>query len=388
MSMVRFDSGQEMIGKGMRLASLALACVLFATGTRAQTDTDPGIERIVARALAPLIPADQAGGVAAAVRVDRRTLFFNYGLADRAERRPVTSDSLFNLGSVRKVLDVTLLAHAVKEGKIAPDDPVAKYVGELQDGGYVRGVTLRQLATHTSGLLLPSDHPPWPQHRYNLAEFISALNHWAPEGGEQPGRQHIYSHAAFVLLGLALERRFATPMAQLISERVLAPLQMTSTFMPEPAHGGLAPAGLTPAVVGRAVQGYSDKGDLVGAPGDQQGYFTFPGTGQMFSSARDLAAFVAAQVGELEIPPVLRDAMQLTQQGMFRISPQVTQGLAWEINEYGGPRIIDKPGGLNNSSTYIGIVPERRLGVVILANRGNQSIYEIARHVLLPALAH
>ena len=347
---------------------------------------DTAIDGIVARALAPLVSADQAGGVAAAVHRDGRTFFFNYGLADRAQQRPVTSDSLFNLGSVRKVLDVTLLAHAVKRGEITLDDPVGKYIVELQQGSYTRGVTLRQLATHTSGLLLPSDHPPWPQHRYDLAELISILNHWAPNGGEQPGKQHIYSHAGFVLLGLALERRFETPIAQLIGERVLAPLQMTSTLMPEPAQGGLASAD-SASIMGRAVQGYSDKGDLVGAPGDQQGYFSFPGAGQMFSSARDLATFVAAQMGELDVPLELRDAMQLTQQGMFRISPQVTQGLAWEINEHGGPRIIDKPGGLNNSSTYIGIVPERRLGVVILANRGNQAIYEIARHVLLPALA-
>ena len=90
--------------------------------------------------------------------------------------------------------------------RVALDDPVGKYIVELQQGSYTRGVTLRQLATHTSGLLLPSDHPPWPQHRYDLAELISILNHWAPNGGK-PGKQHIYSHAGFVLLGLALERR-------------------------------------------------------------------------------------------------------------------------------------------------------------------------------------
>ena len=107
----------------------------------------------------------------------------------------------------------------------------------------------------------------------------------------------------------------------------------------------------------------------------------------MFSSARDLATFLAAQLGELPIDPQLRDAMQLTQQGVFRISPRNTQALAWEVNDYGGPLIVDKPGGLYNFSTYIGMVPKSRLGIVILANRGDMHPFEAARSTILPALS-
>ena len=49
--------------------------------------------------------------------------------------------------------------------------------------------------------------------------------------------------------------------------------------------------------------------------------------------------------------------------------------------------IIDKPGGLNNGSSYVGMVASYKLGIVILANRGNQRPYEIARHSTLPELA-
>ena len=69
------------------------------------------------------------------------------------------------------------------------------------------------------------------------------------------------------------------------------------------------------------------------------------------------------------------------------MNPRNTQALAWEVNDFGGPVIVDKPGGLNNSSTYMGIVLERRLGVVILSNRGGQDFYEMARQSLVPALA-
>jgi beta-lactamase class C len=370
----------------MRFAVLALIPALIAGATEvSRALTDAEVERLVAREIAPIAPVNEAGSVAVAVRTEGRTLFFNYGLADLADKRPITSDSLFNLASIRKTFEVTLLAQAVKQGELDLDDPAAKYVPELQQGGHIHRVTLGQLATHTSGLLFPSDHPPWPEHRYTLSEFIRALNSWTPEWGEEPGKQHIYTHAGFVLLALALERRFATPIAQLIDRRVLAPLGMTSTFLPERAADGRG--GLSPALVRRAVQGYSEHGDPIGAAGDQQGYFDFPGTSQMFSSARDLATFVTAHLGELTMEPVMREAMQLAQRGLFRISPRVAQALAWEVHDFGEPRIIDKPGGLNNSSTYIGMVPERKLGIVILANRGGQEPYEMARQILLPALA-
>jgi beta-lactamase class C len=77
----------------------------------------------------------------------------------------------------------------------------------------------------------------------------------------------------------------------------------------------------------------------------------------------------------------------MTQQPAFRISPRNGQGMAWEVNEFGGTPIVDKPGGLDNASAYVGLVPSRKLGLVILSNRGNQYPHEIAREKLLPALA-
>ena len=113
----------------------------------------------------------------------------------------------------------------------------------------------------------------------------------------------------------------------------------------------------------------------------------FSGTGQMFSSTRDFAILLAAELGELAIDPLLRDAMAMTQRGVFAVSARSSQALAWEINDYGGLVIIDKPGGLNNASTYIGLVAGKRLGIVILVNRGEQYLHDAARERILPALA-
>jgi beta-lactamase class C len=135
------------------------------------------------------------------------------------------------------------------------------------------------------------------------------------------------------------------------------------------------------------VQGYGEDGEPVGVPGNQQGYFEFPGTGQLFSSARDLAALLTANLDEGPADAQLRAAMQRTQQPAFHVGPQDEQAMAWEVNGMHGPTIVDKPGGINNSSAYVGMVPASKVGLVILVNRGSRSPYEVARAVILPALA-
>src|SRR5262249_25836425 len=162
-----------------------------------------------------------------------RTLFFNYGMADVARQQPITSDSLFNLASVGKAFIATLLAQAVKQGEVSLDDPVAKYVTELAQGGDIRKIMLGQLATHTSGLdRTPTRHARWHGGPSPLADFIRYLNPWTADEAHTPGKQDIYSNTGFVLLSLALERRFNTPIAQLMETRLFAPLGMTSTALP------------------------------------------------------------------------------------------------------------------------------------------------------------
>jgi beta-lactamase class C len=346
-------------------------------------DMDSRVQDIMAANIAPEATADHAGGLASVVYVAGRTQFFSYGLADQAEKRPVTPDSLFNIASLRKVFEAALVALGTLRGELRLDDPVSKYVSELQ-GDYIRRVTIGELAAHTSGLLLPTDHPPWPNESYSLAEFIDMLNVWTPRAGEEPGKQRVYTHAGYVLLQLALERRYGLPINELIESRILRPLNMNATLLPErgPDHRAV----MSPALMQRVVQGYADNGMLIGPRGNQQGYFEFPGTGQMFTSVRDLAIFLAACLGDGAADPQLREALQMTQRERFRVSQQFGQAMAWETIDVDGVSIIDKPGGLNNASAYIGFVPGRKVGVLLLANRA-EFPHEIARYRVLPALS-
>ncbi len=306
------------------------------------------------------------------VRMNGNTQFFNYGMADNAQNRPVTADSIFNLGSVGKVFATTLLEQAVKQGQLSLDDPVAKYVTELQRGGDIRRIILGQLASHTSGLPdVPGQYEHSHRGKYTWPDFVRFLNSWKADPKHEPGKQYLYSDTAMVLLRIALQRRFNTRFAALMHQRLTGPLGMSSTALPLPRD-----------LLGRAVQGYSPTGSPIGRPGMEGGTFQWPGSGQIYSSARDMATFLVANLGELPNHQPIENAMALAQQPVFTVGPRFKLGLAWQNVSDGNFTIIDKNGGLPNTSTYIGFAPQRKLGVVILVNRGKQHATGIGRQII------
>jgi beta-lactamase class C len=132
----------------------------------------------------------------------------------------------------------------------------------------------------------------------------------------------------------------------------------------------------------RAVQNHDENGRRVGKPGNVQGFYHWPGTGQMFSSARDMATFLAVQLGEVSEPAVLPEAVKLAQKPIAASPTNFLQALAWEVRP-GVLTIVDKNGALDNTSSYIGLAPDRHLGVVIMSNRGDQYVAKVGRRVLL-----
>jgi len=347
----------------------AIGALLTAGSAHAQVN----VEQIVVQKVQPILPKNgSGGGVAVAVQMDGKTSFFNYGMADNAQNRQVTTDSIFNLGSVGKVFATTLLAQAVKQGELGLDDPVAKYVTELQRGGDIRRITLGQLASHTSGLPdVPGQYEHWHRGKYTWPDFVRFLNSWKADPKHEPGKQYLYSDTAMVLLRIALQRRFNTPFAALMHQRLTGPLGMTSTALPLPRD-----------LLGRAVQGYGSTGRPIGRPGMEGGTFQWPGSGQIYSSSRDMATFLVANLGELSDHRPIENAMALAQQPVFTVGPRFKLGLAWQNVPAGNFTIIDKNGGLPNTSTYIGFAPQRKLGIVILVNRGKQHATGIGRQII------
>ena len=100
-------------------------------GSVADIGVDAKVEHIVTEYLAPQT-VGKAGGLAVAVYTEGHTQFFNYGFADGSTKRPITSDTLFNVGSVRKPFEAILVALGTLRDELTLDDPVSKYVPELR----------------------------------------------------------------------------------------------------------------------------------------------------------------------------------------------------------------------------------------------------------------
>jgi beta-lactamase class C len=267
------------------------------------------------------------------------------------------------------------------------DDPLAKYVIELQRGRDIRKVTLGQLASFTSGLVLPQDHPPWPKKTYTQAGYLRYLQRWTLKKGHSPGKQVIHAQSSFVLLRLALERRFGAHYADLMERRLLGPLGLATTALPMAGDAPSYPRGRLPsALVSRAVQGYAEDGTPTGVPGDLQGYYHWRGAGQMYSSARDMAVFLAVHLGDRSDYTALQEATKLSQRGVLPFPERSVAALAWERHQQDGFEIVDRYGGLNNATAIAAMIPARQLGIVILCNRGNQDV-ATAAHAILTELA-
>ena len=102
----------------VRIAAVLVAVAVDAlAGARADSDMDAQIRDIVETELAPTATAADPGGLAAAVYAGGRVTVFDFGFADAAAERTITSDTLFNLASLRKLFEATLVALGRERGE-------------------------------------------------------------------------------------------------------------------------------------------------------------------------------------------------------------------------------------------------------------------------------
>jgi beta-lactamase class C len=106
---------------------------------------------------------------------------------------------------------------------------------------------------------IPQTYEPWHRGKYTLPDFIRFLKSWKADENHEPGKQDQYSNTGFIVLRLALERRFKIPFTALMEQRLTQRLAMNATVLPPP-----------PALLSRAVQGYDSDGKPIGSPGEEQ----------------------------------------------------------------------------------------------------------------------
>jgi D-alanyl-D-alanine-carboxypeptidase/D-alanyl-D-alanine-endopeptidase len=184
-----------------------------------------------------------AGGVAAAAAAVDES-----GTVIAASPPDLPAAARFEIGSVTKTMTATVLASLAADGTLSLDDPIGRWLSAGPHGE----ITIRQLATHTSGLpaVAPNrqatpDNPanPWAGYTFERAE----------EGLRQatvtPGNPWRYSNLGYQLLGLILQRASGTDYPVLLTERLLAPLAMTHSGVGRHGEGTVLPghAGDRPA---------------------------------------------------------------------------------------------------------------------------------------------
>ncbi len=278
-------------------------------------------------------------------------------------------DTVFEIGSVSKVLTTTLLAEMVGRGEVALDDPVQKFLPERVRLPSLNGhaITLLDLATATSGLPRmpdgePSD-PANPYADYTVEQMYACLSGLTLP--REPGAAYEYSNLGMGLLGHVLGLRAGMSYEALVTERILAPLGMQDTCVV-----------LTPELQARLAVGHG--ADL--EPTSNWDIPTLAGAGAWRSTAKDMLKFVAACVA----PPdgSLGDAIKACVEPRRPTgNPGLSIGLGWHVIDRADSRIVWHNGETGGYHSFTGFDPATGANVLVLSNCSTE-IDDIGLHVL------
>jgi len=168
-----------------------------------------------------------------------KKVFANAGVCGK-DLPPVDENTMYELGSVTKVFTATLLAEAVVLEKVKLEDTVDQYLpaGVLDEDSQVKSITLLELATHNSGLARDPDglmehmdvESRNPFGSITQEELFAYLGGLTDEDFLGRGR-YDYSNTGYALLGIVLETVYQKDYASVLSERILEPLGMESTWV-------------------------------------------------------------------------------------------------------------------------------------------------------------
>jgi CubicO group peptidase (beta-lactamase class C family) len=314
----------------------------------------------VAEFAQPLIDRGEVVGLGIGLVVGDRDWCCGLGTTRRAGGRPIAFDSVFEIGSVTKLFTALLMAFLVEDGRLLPSTSLGHCLPGIGTWADPRlpMIPLEQLVSHRSGLpRLPTNidlSGPNPYADYSSTLLYQYLE-IATLATDQ-GQAYVYSNLGTGLLGHVIEKTASSSLVELWHDRVFAPLSMKDT--------GIA---LNASWSSRLVQGYfrDDAGSLT--PMIPWAWGELGGAGNLRSTVPDLLQFVRKVIA----PGT--DPLGLALQRMLRTwFPTGISGLeigwGWHASATPFGRVIWHNGGTYGFQSFVGIVPERRLAVIILAN--------------------
>jgi CubicO group peptidase (beta-lactamase class C family) len=296
-----------------------------------------------------------AGIVAAVVRGNDTLLFKGYGKADVEWDIPMSTDAVFEIGSVTKQFTAVAMLQLRDEGKLSLDDDITKWLPDFDTRG--NEVSLRHLLDHTSGIVGLTEIPEFG--------LLASNSRWPRDSAyalikRQPfqfktGEAQIYNNSAFWLLGLVIEKASGMSYEAYVETKIFGPLGLersmycnSSENVPHRAHGYMVQNGL----ISRA----------------PTNVHTWPfSAGSLCSTAGDLVTWLEALHGGRVLSPEsyteLITPSRLSDGTPIRYSMGLSVG-----KEIRGLDYIGHGGAIAGFTAQAGWYPDAQMAVVVLMN--------------------
>ena len=309
-------------------------------------------------------------GCALAVIQDGEIIYkCGYGMADLERNVPITSESLFDIGSSGKQFTTTVIAILENRGLLSFDDSLRKYVPEMPV--YADEITLRHLIHHTSGLrdyVTLMMMAGLPFENFYPEEALLDLIAQQKELNFSPGEEYAYSNSGYFMLGIVVERVAGKHLTELIREYIYEPLGMLHSGFNKDHRPILKNRALSYAPT---ENGFQNEVALCGGFGD----------GAIYSSVEDLFLwdqnFYANKLNDAQ-PDLLKT---LHTQGKLNDGNTIKYAFGLKIEPYRGLRIVSHGGSWAGYRSELLRFPEQHFSVICLCNLASMEPEDLARRV-------
>jgi CubicO group peptidase (beta-lactamase class C family) len=331
-------------------------------------------------------------GAAVAIVKDQSVVYMKgFGVREIGKNEPVTSDTLFDIGSCTKAFTSAAIALLVDDGKMQWDGKVNEYIPffHLRDPFADESVTMRDLLTHRTGV--PSTDLLWyvfPQA--SREQLIRRLAEAHPNAGFRTKFQ--YQNVMYVAAGYAVGQVAHSTWDDFVRSRIFQPLGMTesdtSSIDAQRSFDHASPHTQDPDGSVKVIPWHNI--DNAGP------------AGSINSSARDMAKWMMLQLnsGKYDGKQIISDKSMREMQApqmviepegeiptiFFPDSTQLSYGLGWFVQQYRGHQLILHAGDIDGFSTMVVLIPEIHTGYFVVINLESfyrQALsYEIADRLL------
>ncbi len=372
----------------MKRSLIVLLCFLFFSSIKAQTDSLPSfikdsLDIYVNRALQQWqIP----GAAVCVVKNGKVVVMKGYGVREAGSNQTVDENTLFMIGSNTKAFTATAMAMLNAGKTLSLDDKVQKWLPDfkLHDPWVAKEANLRDLLCHRLGFETFQGDFMFFDSDLSAAEVTERFAKVKPMYGFRS--KWGYTNAAFGVAGDVIHKASGQPWADYIKAKIFQPLGMNNSLaLSKEIHTAGNKAGAHTVVMGtlRKIP-YGNIDNIAPA-------------GSISSSVNDMSKWVMAQLnnGKLdgkEIIPAAAIRETRTPQSimgdgghMFNKSHFALYGLGWFMEEYAGRKIVAHTGGVNGFVTSVCLIPEEKLGIVVLTNTDANNFYEALRNEIQDA---